>query len=81
MLCPGCGHDNLPGADQCAECQTSLTQEDVPTAVIRSRNEKSVTEESESCEIVKLTEEIEKPSWAQSLFDKIDEIDKELIES
>ena len=32
-------------------------------------------------EIVKLTEEIEKPSWAQSLFDNIDDIDKELIES
>jgi CBS domain-containing protein len=45
MLCPGCGHDNLPGADQCAECQTSLTQEDVPTAVIRSRIEKSVMED------------------------------------
>lgn len=45
MLCPGCGHDNLPGADQCAECETSLTQEDVPTAVIRSRIEKSVTED------------------------------------
>ena len=45
MLCPGCGHDNLPGADHCAECHTSLTQEDVPTAVIRSRIEKSVTED------------------------------------
>ncbi len=45
MLCPGCGHDNLPGADHCAECQTSLTQEDVPAAVIRSRIEKSVTED------------------------------------
>lgn len=45
MLCPGCGHDNLPGADQCAECHTSLTQEDVPAAVIRSRIEKSVTED------------------------------------
>ncbi len=45
MLCPGCGHDNLPGADHCAECQTSLTQEDVPAAVIRSRIERSVTED------------------------------------
>jgi CBS domain-containing protein len=45
MFCPGCGQDNLPGADQCVECQTSLTQEDVPTAVIRSRIEKSVTED------------------------------------
>ena len=45
MLCPGCGHDNLPGADHCVECHTSLTQEDVPAAVIRSRIEKSVTED------------------------------------
>ncbi len=45
MLCPGCGYDNLPGADQCAECHTSLTQEDVPNEVVRSRIEKSVTED------------------------------------
>ena len=41
MECPSCGHDNLPGADHCAQCQTSLTQEDVPTALIRSRYWKS----------------------------------------
>lgn len=26
MKCPSCGHDNLPGADACERCQTSLTQ-------------------------------------------------------
>lgn len=29
MKCPCCGHENLPGADACEKCQTSLTQEDV----------------------------------------------------
>ena len=29
MKCPLCGHDNLPGADACEQCQTSLTQEDI----------------------------------------------------
>jgi CBS domain-containing protein len=43
MLCPSCGHDNLPGADHCGQCQTSLTQEDVPVALMRSRIEKSLS--------------------------------------
>src|SRR5437764_13897420 len=30
MRCPSCGHDNLPGADECASCLHSLMQEDVP---------------------------------------------------
>jgi CBS domain-containing protein len=46
MQCPSCGHDNLPGADHCAECQTSLTQEDVPVALIRSRIEQSLSEDT-----------------------------------
>ena len=29
MKCPVCGYDNLPGADVCEQCQTSLTQEDI----------------------------------------------------
>ena len=29
MKCPSCGHHNLPGADACEKCQTSLMQEDV----------------------------------------------------
>jgi len=43
MQCPSCGHDNLPGADHCAQCETSLTQEDVPIALIRSRIEESLS--------------------------------------
>jgi CBS domain-containing protein len=46
MHCPVCDHDNLPGADQCAECHTSLTQEDVPVASIRSRIGKSLSEDT-----------------------------------
>lgn len=45
MQCPGCGHDNLPGADQCAQCETSLAQEDVPVARIQSRIEQSLCED------------------------------------
>ena len=30
MICPSCGYDNLPGHDECAECQASLMQEDQP---------------------------------------------------
>src|SRR5688500_5929747 len=30
MRCPACGHDNLPGADECAHCLESLMKEDVP---------------------------------------------------
>ncbi len=46
MLCPSCGQDNLPGADQCAQCQTSLMQEDIPIALIRSRLEQSLSEDT-----------------------------------
>ena len=42
MQCPSCGCENLPGADECVECLTSLTQEDVPAAAIRSQIEKSL---------------------------------------
>lgn len=45
MQCPSCGCDNLPGADYCAQCKTSLTQEDVPAALIRSRIEQSLSED------------------------------------
>jgi len=31
MICPTCGHDNLPGEDQCTECHTDLRHEDVFT--------------------------------------------------
>ena len=45
MKCPGCGHQNLPGVDACEQCQTSLTQEDVPkshTGVGRSLMEEQI---------------------------------------
>jgi CBS domain-containing protein len=46
MKCPVCNHDNLPGADECAQCETSLTQEDVPVALIRSRIGQSLHEDT-----------------------------------
>src|SRR5262245_34872258 len=30
MLCPACGHDNLPGLDRCETCMASLMKLDVP---------------------------------------------------
>lgn len=30
MICPTCGHDNLPGEEVCANCQQDLTQLDRP---------------------------------------------------
>ncbi len=30
MICPSCGYENLPGQDRCADCLSSLTQDDVP---------------------------------------------------
>ena len=40
MICPTCGHDNLPGSAQCENCQHDLTHWDRPTA--RDRVEKSL---------------------------------------
>ena len=45
MLCPACGHENLRGADECAECGTSLTQEDTSTGRIRGRIALSLSED------------------------------------
>jgi CBS domain-containing protein len=30
VRCPACGAQNLPGSDECAKCQESLMQDDVP---------------------------------------------------
>lgn len=30
MICPTCGHDNLPGDEECAHCQQALTLLDQP---------------------------------------------------
>src|SRR5262245_36449857 len=40
MICPSCGHDNLPGNETCSLCQQSLTPLDFPCA--GSRVEKSL---------------------------------------
>jgi CBS domain-containing protein len=32
MICPNCGHDNLPGSEECSNCQQDLTQLDRPVA-------------------------------------------------
>ena len=45
MLCTSCGHDNLPGADHCEKCRTSLMHEDVPLASIESAIEHSLSED------------------------------------
>lgn len=30
MICPSCGHDNVPGNETCGRCQQSLTPLDQP---------------------------------------------------
>ncbi|MBI3823937.1 MAG: CBS domain-containing protein [Planctomycetes bacterium] len=40
MLCPSCGHKNLPGDDVCKHCQQPLTPFDLPTP--ENRVERSV---------------------------------------
>jgi CBS domain-containing protein len=32
MICPHCGHDNLPGSEECTHCHMDLTQLDRPVA-------------------------------------------------
>jgi CBS domain-containing protein len=43
MICPHCGHDNLPGSEECNHCWMDLTQLDRPTAV--GRIERSLMED------------------------------------
>jgi len=43
MICPVCTHNNLPGAEQCANCLLDLTQLDQPTA--QDRVERSLLED------------------------------------
>ncbi|MCS6976454.1 MAG: CBS domain-containing protein [Gemmatales bacterium] len=43
MICPNCGHDNLPGAEECAQCMQDLTHLDRPSA--QDRIEKALLEE------------------------------------
>jgi CBS domain-containing protein len=43
MICPHCGHDNLPGSEECNRCQQDLTQLDRPVA--HSQIERSLMED------------------------------------
>jgi CBS domain-containing protein len=43
MICPNCGHDNLPGSEECACCLQDLTQLDRPTA--HNKVERSLMED------------------------------------
>ena len=43
MICPNCGHDNLPGSEECARCLQDLTQLDLPVA--HDRVERSLMED------------------------------------
>jgi CBS domain-containing protein len=43
MICPTCGHDNLPGSEECGRCLQPLTQLDLPTA--HDRVERSLMED------------------------------------
>jgi CBS domain-containing protein len=44
MICPNCGHDNLPGAEECSSCLQDLTQLDRPVA--HDRVERSLMEDT-----------------------------------
>jgi CBS domain-containing protein len=43
MICPHCAFDNLPGSEQCGNCQADLTQLDQPVA--QDRVERSLMED------------------------------------
>ena len=43
MICPNCGHDNLPGSEECSSCLQDLTQLDLPVA--QNRVERSLMED------------------------------------
>jgi CBS domain-containing protein len=43
MICPTCGYDNLPGNEECVNCQQDLTKLDHPVA--QNRVERSLMED------------------------------------
>ena len=45
MLCPNCGCENIPGADECANCKNDLTYLDQPSAAAGSAVERALMEE------------------------------------
>jgi CBS domain-containing protein len=44
MICPNCGHDNLPGSEECGSCLQDLTQLDRPVA--QNQVERSLMEDT-----------------------------------
>src|SRR6266849_5309319 len=44
MICPNCGHDNLPGDEECSRCLQDMTQLDRPAA--QDRVELSLMEDA-----------------------------------
>jgi CBS domain-containing protein len=44
MICPHCGHDNLPGSEECSRCLQDLTQLDRPAP--NNRIERSLMEDN-----------------------------------
>jgi CBS domain-containing protein len=44
MICPNCGHDNLPGDEECSRCRQDMTQLDRPSA--QDRVELSLMEDA-----------------------------------
>lgn len=44
MICPSCAHDNFDGVEECAECLTSMTHEDIPPERARDRIERALLE-------------------------------------
>src|SRR5262245_18920911 len=47
MLCPRCGHDNVPGLDVCSRCWQDLAQIDLPVG--HDRVESSLLEDCIGC--------------------------------
>jgi CBS domain-containing protein len=42
MICPHCGHENVPGADECENCRQDLTFLDDPLVAAKSAVERSL---------------------------------------
>jgi CBS domain-containing protein len=42
MLCPHCSHENIPGADECANCKNDLTYFDQPAIAAGSAVERAL---------------------------------------
>jgi CBS domain-containing protein len=45
MRCPNCGYENIPGADECADCKNDLTYFDQPATAAGSEVERALMEQ------------------------------------